>query len=375
MCRYDEEQRQLERRKQEEIEKYRRTREKSSGANSLESSGHLTSTSGLLSESHDVVNAVKSPSQSSRAPVVDLKIYQEAGNIAQVTHSSVNQDKSSVPQLESDPTAILEKKVREEIFAEFESPSHQSHDQRAHDEQQNDAMMLSTRNFTSPPGVRSPRHLPTVQDSNMKSMPVVHQHGSKLYQRSSEGSPMSPPPSSSSSSRSPVPRSPTMPAATFTLQTSPPPAQQQPMLGGTTLPHHAQHLQHHHQQVAASQRQQQQTMTAQHVHHSDSSEWTEFTSAPYNVGQQETTTGSTALLTSSTSTYTDGFRSSYSTPTLTSCTGSGALGGMLVENPQQQQQQRTDVSEFDPIHSSTAGGGGGMSSELGPIQPPCKYRT
>ena len=362
LCRYDEEQRELERRKQKAIEDYRRKREKSSGASSLESSGHLTSTSGLLSESHDVSSAVQSPSQSRRAPAVDLQNYQEAGNIAHMARSSANQNKSSVPQ--SDPTTILEKKVREEIFAEFESPPHQSRDQLAHDEQQNDSMMLSTRNFTSPPGVCSPRHLPTVQDSNIKSMSV--------HQRSSEGSPISPPPSSLSSTRSPVPKSPTMSTATFTLYTSPPPAQQQPMWVGHTLPHHSQHLQHH-QQVMHSQRQQPQTTTAPPVHHSDSNEWTEFASAPYNIGQQETNVGLTAL-SSTMSTCTDGLPSSYSTPTLgtlTSCAGSGGLGGALVGHP----QQRTVLSEFDPIHLSTAGAGGIVSSELCPVHPPIKHRT
>lgn len=74
------------------------------------------------------------------------------------------------------------------------------------------------------------------------------------------------------------------------------------------------------------------------------------------------------------STCTEGFPSSYSMPALGSCAGSGGLGGVLVGQPHQQ-QQRTDLLEFDPIHLNTAGGGGGVSSELGPVHPTSKHRT
>ena len=344
----------------------------SSGASSLESSGHLPTDGEQSSEPRDVATTMQSPRQSRRAPVVDLQNYQEASNIACDTRSSTaNQEQPSVVPLKSDPTTILEKKVREEIFAEFESPPNQGRNQQAHDEQQqNYDMMMSTRNFTSPPGIRSPRHLPTVQDSSTKSMQMVHHHGSKLHQRTPEGSPMSPPPSSSSSTRSPVPRSPTMPTATFTLQTSPPPAQQQSVWGSHSLPHHAQQ----HQLPIQSRQQQPPTAASQQIHHSDSSEWTEFTSAPYNIGQPETTVGPTSLMTPPT-TLSEGFPSSYSTPALSTLASSviGGGGGMAIGH--HQPQQRTDLSEFDPIHSNTASGSGGASNELHHIQPPYKHRT
>ena len=335
---------------------------------------------------------IQSPSQSRRTPVVDLRNYQEASpsvNVIAHPSSSSSQEVSSAPLQKRDLTADLEKKVKSELLAEWDTAAGHS-SQQSHDEQQQSYdLMMSTRNFTSPTGIRSPRHLPSVQDSNAKTVHVVQ--GSKVHPRASEGGPMSPPPLPAASSRSPVPQSPTIPAATFTLQTSPPPANKLVLWGSHSLPHHAQQQslpqqqqqqqQQQHQQGRHVTHQQQQQVsqhlhqvtTAHHIHHSDSNEWTEFTSAPFNVGQESSGGGTVSttvapLVVQPPSTFSEVFPSSYSTPALGALTNCGGGGGQQLHHHQQQHQQGrgvggADLSEFDPIAVSTAGGSS-VSCEL-----------
>ena len=313
-----------------------RKREASSGASSLENSGHLPPSREMSCETRDTPTEIQSPSQSRRAPVVDLQNYQEGSAISSVA--------PSIDHRKRDPAADLEKRVKDELFAEWEGSPNQGHNQQAESD-----MTASTRNISSPPGVRGHRQLPTVQDLSSKSVHSVYQYSSKLR---AEGSPMSPPPPSTDVNRSPVPRSPTIPTATFTLQTSPsPPAQPQPIWGSHSLPHHVQPPQ--------QQQQLHKVSTAQHIHHSDSNEWTDFTSAPYSVGQESSATLSATVAGPSPSRgYPEGFPASYSTPALsalTTCGGGAGAGGAGV---QPQPRTGTDVSEFDPIAVSSASGGG-----------------
>ena len=263
--------------------------------------------------------------------------------------------------------------MRDELMAEWaESLStNPSHNQQGEPTD----MTLSTRNFSSPPGIRGPRHLTSsVQDLHAKTS-TSHTHGSspKAYHHHHqqqeahsshlhhhghrggvEGSPLSPPPPVPS--QSPVPRSPTMTTATFMLATSPPPVSQQSVWMTRSQPHH--HVQpapHRHNNV------QHQNVTGvappSSIHHSDSGEWTEFTSAPYSsIGGGQDSTSMLAL--PSRSTFSDGFPASHSTPALSALINSGGSA---------------DVSEFDPIAVSSSGVG--TPSELHQAQPPFKQRT
>ena len=119
--------------------------------------------------------------------------------------------------------------------------------------------------------------------------------------------------------------------------------------------------------------------TVHHIHHSDSSEWTEFASAPFKVGQEASSGGSaSSMMGAPPSSFSEGFPTSYSTPALSGLTNCGGVGGGVVVLGHQQQQQPprvgTDVSEFDPIPVSTATGS--MTNELQQhVQPPHKHRT
>ena len=360
--RFEEEQRELEKRRQRAIKDYLRKREASSGTSSLENSDPLPPS---RESSCDIHTEIQSPSQSRRAPAVDLHNYQEGGTIG-----GTSREQQCAQRQKRDPAADLEKRVKDELFAEWEGSPNHSHNQQT---AESDMTMLN-RNFSSPPGVRGPRQ---VQDLSSKSAHVVYP--SKLP---AEGSiPMSPPPLQSSSTdavRSPVPPSPTLPTATFRLQTSPsPPAQAQPTWGSHSLPPHVQPAPYHHHhpqqhQALSQQQHQQKVTTAQHIHHSDSNEWTDFTSAPYGVGPESSATLSATIPGSSPSRYTDGFPASYSTPALSGLTSSGAGGGG-GQQLHAQPKTGTDVSEFDPIPVSTASGGVGVASE--PHRSSFKQRT
>ena len=255
------------------------------------------------------------------------------------------------------------------------SPPNQSHNQQEPD------MTLSTRNFSSPPGIRSPRHLTSVQDMHAKTWHAHasskgyhhHQQDHSHHHRGAEGSPLSPPPP-----QSPVPRSPTLPAATFTLPTSPSPVSQQPMWMSRSQPsYHHTHSHHHiqHQQNVTSTSN---AAISQGIHHSDSGEWTEFASAPYSVGGQESTLISTSTVVVSRLTPSEGFPISHSTPALGTLMNSGS-GGLLAgqhqhQLSQTQQKVGTDLSEFDPI--AVGSSGGSLPSELQhQSQAPFKHRT
>ena len=111
---------------------------------------------------------------------------------------------------------------------------------------------------------------------------------------------------------------------------------------------------------------------SQGFYHSDSGEWTEFASAPYSVGGQDSTLH--VVLPS------DGFTASHSTPALCTLTSSGS-GGLLAgghshhhhqqQPPQQKVGGGADLSEFDPIAAATSSGSPMPVSE----QPPFKHRT
>ena len=391
--RFDEEQRELEKRKRRALEEYHQ-KKLTSSASSLDNSGPLPTSRKSSMDSHDIP-LTQSPNQSRRgAPVVDLENYQEAGRIGTVSHSSSSglELPPSLPPLKRDPAADMEKKVRDELMAEFDH----SHSQQEPSATTSD-MALSTRNYTSPPGVCSPRHLTSsVQDLHAKSMSHVHVHGSssssKAYHhhphpqqlqashlhhhhhRGAEGSPLSPPPPLSSS-QSPVPQSPTLPpTATFMLATSPPPVSRQSVWTSRSQPHHQAHhhnVQHQHQQNAPA------TTVSQGFYHSDSGEWTEFASAPFGVGGQDSTLR--VVLPS------DGFTASHSTPALCTLTSSGS-GGLLAgghshhhhhqhQPPQQKVVGGADLSEFDPIAAATSSGSPMPVSELQQPQPPFKHRT
>ena len=384
MHRFEEEKRELEKRKRKALEEYHLKKKLSSSASSLDNSGPLPTSRKSSSDSHDIP-LTQSPNQSRRVPVVDLENYQEADKIGSVSlTSSSNQELPSLPPLKRDPAADLEKKVRDALMAEWgESPPNHSHNQHETD------MTLSTRNFTSPPGIRSPRHLISVQDLHAK---LSHVHGSKAYhhpshhhhhQKGAEGSPISPPPPT----RSPVPRSPTMPAASFTLPTSPPPAPQQPIWMSRSHPQHPSyhtqpqphHQVHQHHHIVTSTASTGMTTAPKGVPHSDSGEWTEFTSAPCNVVGQESTLAPPSGVAVSHSTFSEGFPASHSTPalgTLMSCGSGGSLitgsGGGQHQQPLHQ-KVGADLSEFDPIAVSTSGGS--IPSELHQNQPPFKHRT
>ena len=379
MCRFEEEQRELEKRKKRALEEYLQKKKLSSSASSLDNSGPLPTSRKSSTDSHDIP-LTQSPNQSRRGPVVDLENYQEAGKIGTVSlSSSSSQELPSLPPLKRDPAADMEKKVRDELMVEWgESPPNRSHNQQEPD------MTLSTRNFSSPPGIRSPRHLTSVQDFHAKTS---HVHGSaKAYHhhqqarsqphhhRGVEGSPLSPPPPLPS--QSPVPRSPTLPTATFTLPTSPPPVSQQSVWTSRSQPqqplYHTQP--HHHGQYHQNVTSTASSMASHGIHHSDSNEWTEFTSAPYGIGGQDSTLALPSTVGASRSTFSEGFPASHSTPALGTLTNSGS-GGLLTGHNHQQSQQKvgTDVSEFDPITVSSSGGS--MPSELHQTQPPFKHRT
>ena len=347
--RFEAEQRELEKRRKKAIEEYHQ-KKSSSSASSFDNSGQLPTSRKSSMDSHDIP-LTTSPSQSRRVHMVDLENYQEAGKIDSISLTSSGHELPSLPPLKRDPAADMEKKVKSELMAEWgEGPSNQTRDQQEHD------MALSTRNFSSPPGIRSPRHLTNVQDLHAKTS---HIHGSsKAYgqhhHRGAEGSPLSPP--LPRSNQSPVPRSPTLPAATFTLPTSPPPVSQQSMWTSRlqsqkqqpsylTHPRHYGSYQHHHNEANVSSA----GTTAGGIHHSDSGEWTEFASAPYRV-EQDSTPPLPSTVAPSCSTFSEGFSTSLSTPALGTLMSSGS-GGLLVG----QQKVETDVSEFDPIAMSSSG--------------------
>lgn len=348
--RFEAEQQELEKRRKKAIEEYHQ-KKSSSSSSSLDNSGQLPTSQNSSMDSHDI-SLTTSPSQSRRVPVVDLENYQEAGKIGSVSlTSSSGHELPSLPSLKRDPAADMEKKVKSELMAEWgEGPSNQTHNQQERD------MALSTRNFSSPPGIRSPRHLTNVQDLHAKT---PHMHGSskayvQQHHRGAEGSPLSPP--LPRSNQSPVPRSPTLPAATFTLPTSPPPVSQQSIWTSRlhsqqlhhchlTQPRHYVSYQHHHNAIDASSA----GTTTGGVQHLDSGEWTEFASAPYGLGQDSTPPLPSTVLPSC-STFSEGFSTSLSTPALGTLTSSGS-GGLLVG----QQKVETDVSEFDPIAVSSSG--------------------
>lgn len=377
--RFEEEQRELEKRKRRALEEYHQKKKLSSSTSSLDNSGPLPTSRKSSTDSHDIP-LIQSPNQSRKVPTVDLENYQEAREIGSVlyTTSASNKELPSLPPLKKDPAADMEKKVRDELMAEWgESPPNQSHNQQDPD------MMLSTRNFSSPPGIRSPRHLTSVQDLHAKTW---HTHpSSKAYHhqqqphphhhRGAEGSPLSPPPPS----QSPVPRSPTLPTATFMLPTSPPVSQQQSMWTSRSQPqqhsypqpHH--HMQHHQNVTNAA------SVGVPHgIHHLDSGEWTEFTSAPYSEGGRETLLASTSTVAMSHLTLSDGFPASHSTPALGTLTNSASGVSLTGQHHHQlsqtQQKVGTDLSEFDPIAVSSSGGS--IPSELqNQSQAPLKHRT
>ena len=382
MCRFEEEQRELEKRKKRALEEYHQKKKLGSSASSLDNSGPLPTSRKSSTDSHDVP-LTQSPNQSRRGPVVDLENYQEAGKIGTVSLSSSSSQElhvPSLPPLKRDPAADMEKKVRDELMAEWgDSPPNQSHNQQEPD------MTLSTRNFSSPPGIRSPRHLTSVQDLHAKTLHVHGSSSSKAYHhqqarsqphhhRRVEGSPLSPPPPLAS--QSPVPRSPTLPTATFTLPTSPPPVSQQSVWTSRSQPqkplHHTQP--HHHVQYHQNATGTASSMASCAIHHSDSGEWTEFTSAPCGIEGQDSTLALPSTVGASHSTFSEGFPASHSTPALGTLMSSGS-GGLLAGHNHQQSQQKvgTDVSEFDPMAVSSSGGG--MPSELHQAQPPFKHRT
>lgn len=379
--RFEEEQHELEKRKRRALEEYRQKKKLSSSSSSLDNSGPLSTSRKSSTDPHDVPQT-QSPSQSRRGPVVDLEIYQEAGKIGTVSlSSSSSQELPSLPPLKRDPAADMEKKVRDELMAEF--------DQSTHNQQEPESMALSTRNFSSPPGVRSPRHLTSVQDLHAKTSHVLgsskayhsqhqqpaHSHVRHHHRGGAEGSPLSPPPPVPLPSQSPVPRSPTLPTATFMLPTSPPPpvSQQSAVWTSRSQPHHMQPHHHH----GNMQHQFQHNVTgmagttiSQSIRHSDSGEWTEFTSAPYGVDGRDPVLTLPSV---------DGFPASHSTPALGTLTNSGS-GGLLAghthhhqQGQGSQQKAETYVSEFDPIAVSTLGDG--VPGELHQAQPPFKHRT
>ena len=390
--RFEEEQRELEKRKRRALEEYHQKKKLNSSASSLDNSSPLPTSRKSSTDSHDIP-LTQSPNQSRRgAPVVDLENYQEAGRIGTVSLSSSSGRElpPSLPPLKRDPAADMEKKVRDELMAEFDH----GHNQQEPPTTTSD-MALSTRNFSSPPGIRSPRHLTSsVQDLHAKTTSHVHgsssskayhhhppqqQQASHLHHhhhRGAEGSPLSPP-LPLSSSQSPVPRSPTLPTATFMLATSPPPVSQQTIWMSRSQPHpQARHhnIQHQYQQNTTGVPA---TTLSQGIYHSDSGEWTEFASAPYGEGGQDSMLHVTLP--------SDGFTASHSTPALCTLTGGSGSGGLLAgghthhQHHHQQQlgssQQKVggaDVSEFDPIAAVSSSGGPMPSSEL---QQPQQHRT
>jgi hypothetical protein len=208
--------------------------------------------------------------------------------------------------------------------------------------------------------------------------PHLHHH-----HRGAEGSPLSPPPPLPS--QSPVPRSPTLPpTATFMLATSPPPVSQQTVWMTRSQPQH--HVQPHHHSVIQHQGQHSVTgVTAattdshQGMYHSDSGEWTEFASAPYGIGGQDSTLAPPPTVVGTA--FSEGFTASHSTPALCTLTSSGS-GGLLAGGHSHHHQQQqlggsqpkvggADLSEFDPIAASSSAG----PSELHQTQPPFKHKT